>query len=92
MTGKVTNSRQDDTGTAATASINLVGSGQSAPLSAKIPVDFGLMILVGAVKPAGSSTETLKAAIDAVTASIAEAHQNVNGQHFLDKLFAEPPC
>jgi len=87
--GLVTDSRQDDTGTANTADINLVGSGQSAPLSAKLPVGYGLTALGGAVKTAGSSTETLKAAIDAVTASTDEAHQNVNGQNFLDKLSAD---
>lgn len=87
--GLVTESRQDDTGTANTADINLVGSGLSAPLSAKLPVGYGLTALGGTVKSAGSSTETLKAAINAVTASTDEAHQNVNGQHFLDKLSAD---
>ncbi|MBX9409688.1 DUF4214 domain-containing protein [Pseudomonas baetica] len=86
--GLVTDSRQDDTGIANTADINLVGSGPSAPLSAKLPVGYGLTALGGAVKTAGSSGETLKAAIDAVTASTDEAHQNVNGQNFLDKLSA----
>ncbi|MCK8687404.1 hypothetical protein [Pseudomonas umsongensis] len=87
--GLVTDSRQDDTGTPNTADINLVGSGQSAPLSVKLPVGYGLTAVGGAIKPAGSSTETLKAAIDAVTASTDEAHQNVNGQNFLDKLSAD---
>ena len=87
--GLVTDSRQDDTGTANTADINLVGSGQSAPLSAKLPVGYGLTARGDAVKTAGISTETLKAAIDAVTASTDEAHQNVNGQNFLDKLSAD---
>ncbi|MFK3973972.1 DUF4214 domain-containing protein [Pseudomonas sp. NPDC087358] len=84
--GLVTDSRVDSTGNASTADIDLVGSGSGASLSAKLPVGYGLTAAAGAVKTVANSAETLKAAIDAVTANTDQAHQNVNGQHFLDKL------
>ncbi|MGH8420482.1 MAG: DUF4214 domain-containing protein [Pseudomonas sp.] len=84
--GLVTSSRQDSTGDASTADIDLVGSGSSASLIAKLPVGYGLSAVGGAIKTVGNSAETLKAAIDAATASTDQAHQNVNGQNFLDKL------
>jgi hypothetical protein len=84
--GLVTDSRQDNTGNPATADIDLVGSGSAASLSAKLPVGYGLTAVGGAPKTAGDSGETLKAAIDAVTPDTDQAHQNVNGQNFLDKL------
>jgi hypothetical protein len=84
--GLVTDTRQDSTGDASKADIDLVGSGTSASLSVKLPVGYGLTSTGGAAKTAGDSAETLKAAIDAVTASTDQAHQNVNGQNFLDKL------
>lgn len=84
--GLVTDSRQDSTGNASIADIDLVGSGSTASLSAKLPVGYGLTATSGAAKSAANSAETLKAAIDAVTPNTDQAHQNVNGQHFLDKL------
>jgi|GEM_PF-1564175 len=84
--GLVTDSRQDNTGNPATADIDLVGSGSAASLSAKLPVGYGLTAVGGAPKTAGDSAETLKTAIDAVTPDTDQAHQNVNGQNFLDKL------
>ena len=84
--GLVTDTRQDSTGDASKADIDLVGSGTGAGLSVKLPVGYGLTSVGGAAKTVGDSAETLKAAIDAVTASTDQAHQNVNGQNFLDKL------
>ncbi|NBB13548.1 DUF4214 domain-containing protein [Pseudomonas sp. SLFW] len=86
--GLTTSSRQDSTGDANTADINLVGNGASPLLVAKLPVGYGLTSVGGGVKLASNSAETLKAAIDAATANSDQAHQNVNGQHFLDKLAA----
>ncbi|MFJ3484666.1 DUF4214 domain-containing protein [Pseudomonas sp. NPDC090202] len=84
--GLVTDSRQDSTGDANKADIDLVGSGTNAGLSAKLPVGYGLTSVGGSAKTVGDSAETLKAAIDAVTPGSDQAHQNVNGQKFLDKL------
>jgi hypothetical protein len=86
--GLTTSSRQDSTGDANTADISLVGNGAFPLLVAKLPVGYGLTSVGGGVKLASNSAETLKAAIDAATANTDQAHQNVNGQHFLDKLAA----